>query len=133
LGLVLIVMLGSMGFVAGGHIGGEAMPDIDGDVLEARILMPQGTPLARTEAVARRVEAAMREIDTRLAPRQPGGAALVEAIQVRFNHNPSAREAGPHVATVIVDLLTAERRGATLDELTAPGASRSARSPESKA
>jgi multidrug efflux pump subunit AcrB len=119
LGLVLIVVLGSMGFVAGGHIGGEAMPDIDGDVLEARILMPQGTPLARTEAVARRVEAAVREIDTRLAPRQPGGAALVEAVQVRFNHNPSAREAGPHVATVIVDLLTAERRGVTLDELTA--------------
>nr|MCR2502461.1 hypothetical protein [Salmonella enterica] len=44
---------------------------------------------------------------------------MVEAIQVRFNHNPSAREAGPHVATVIVDLLTAERRQVTLEELTA--------------
>ncbi|MFB6259520.1 MAG: hypothetical protein ABEJ96_05005, partial [Thiohalorhabdaceae bacterium] len=30
--------------LAGGHIGSEAMPAIDGDVLEARILMPQGTP-----------------------------------------------------------------------------------------
>ncbi|MGL6213064.1 efflux RND transporter permease subunit, partial [Billgrantia desiderata] len=45
-------------------------------------------------------------------------APLVEAVQVRFNHNPSARETGPHVATVIVDLLTAERRRVTLDELT---------------
>lgn len=119
LGLVLAVLLGSVGFVAGGHIGSEAMPDIDGDVLEARILMPQGTPLARTEAVARQVESAMRRIDGRLTPKQPGGAALVEAIQVRFNHNPSAGEAGAHVATVIVDLLTAERRRVTLDELTA--------------
>ncbi len=100
-------------------MGSEAMPDIDGDVLEARILMPQGTPLARTEAVAERVEAAIRELDLRYYLDQPGGASLVEAIQVRFNHNPSAREAGPHVATVIVDLLTAERRRVTLDELTA--------------
>jgi multidrug efflux pump subunit AcrB len=118
LGLVMVVLLGSVGFVAGGHIGSEAMPDIDGDVLEARILMPQGTPLARTEAVARQVETAMRRLDEQLTPRQPGGAALVEAIQVRFNHNPSAREAGAHVATVMVDLLTAERRRVTLDTLT---------------
>ncbi|OOF01833.1 acriflavin resistance protein [Salinivibrio sp. MA440] len=119
LGIIFAIMLGSFGFMAGGHVGSEAMPDIDGDVLEARILMPQGTPLARTEAVAERVEAAIRELDLRYYLDQPGGASLVEAIQVRFNHNPSAREAGPHVATVIVDLLTAERRRVTLDELTA--------------
>lgn len=119
LGAVLAIMLGSVGFIAGGHIGSEAMPDIDGDVLEARILMPQGTPLHRTQAVARQVESAMRRLDERYAPEQPAGAALVEAIQVRFNYNPSAREAGPHVATVIVDLLTAERRRVSLDELTA--------------
>ncbi|MGL6251837.1 MAG: efflux RND transporter permease subunit, partial [Billgrantia desiderata] len=118
LGAILALLLGSFGFMAGGHVGSEAMPDIDGDVLEARILMPQGTPLARTEAVAERVEAAMRELDARYSPGQPGGAPLVEAVQVRFNHNPSARETGPHVATVIVDLLTAERRRVTLDELT---------------
>ncbi|WP_300272472.1 efflux RND transporter permease subunit [Halomonas sp.] len=119
LGAVLAVMLGSVGFMAGGHVGSEAMPDIDGDVLEARILMPQGTPLERTEAVAERIETAMRELDERHSPGQPEGAELVEAIQVRFNHNLSAREAGPHVATVSVDLLTAERRTMTLDALTA--------------
>lgn len=118
LGAVLAVMLGSVGFMAGGHVGSEAMPDIDGDVLEARILMPQGTPLERTEAVAERVASAMNELDVRYSPEQPEGAALVEAIQVRFNHNLSAREAGPHVATVSVDLLTAERRTLTLDALT---------------
>lgn len=119
LGAMLLIMLGSAGFIAGGHIGSEAMPDIDGDVLEARILMPQGTPLQRTEAVADQVEAALRRLDQRLSPDQPGRARLVEAIQVRFNHNPSARESGTHVATVMVDLLTAELRTITLDELTA--------------
>ncbi|MBK5929745.1 efflux RND transporter permease subunit [Halochromatium salexigens] len=118
LGLELLVLIGSVGFVAGGHIGSEAMPSIDGDVLEARILMPQGTPLARTEAIAAQVEAAMRQLDAELSPQQPDGAVLVEAIQTRFNHNPSAREAGPHVATVIVDLLAAERRTLSLDTLT---------------
>ena len=111
-------VLGSAGFIAGGHIGSEAMPDIDGDVIEARILMSQGTPLLRTEAVAGQVEAAMRRLDRRLTPEQPGQAPLVEAIQVRFNYNPSAREAGAHVATVMVDLLSAERRTVTLDQLT---------------
>ncbi|MCX4186989.1 efflux RND transporter permease subunit [Methylophaga sp. OBS4] len=119
LGGLLIILLGSAGFMTGGHIGSEAMPDIDGDVLEARILMPQGTPLQRTEAAAAQVEEAMARLDARYAPEQPDGAVLVEAVQVRFNHNPSAREAGPHVATVIVDLLTAERRSVTVDELIA--------------
>ncbi|MBB3190344.1 efflux RND transporter permease subunit [Halomonas cerina] len=119
LGAVLAVMLGSVGLMAGGHVGSEAMPGIDGNVLEARILMPQGTPLARTEAVAERIASAMGELEARYSPEQPEGAALVEAIQVRFNHNLSAREAGPHVATVSVDLLTAERRTLTLDALTA--------------
>jgi len=118
LGAALLLMLGSLGYIAGGHIGSEAMPDMDGDTLEARILMPQGTPLERTEAAVARIEAAMRQLDARHAPQQPGGI-LVEAIQSRFNHNPSAGESGPHVATVIVDLLTAEERRITLDELTA--------------
>jgi multidrug efflux pump subunit AcrB len=117
LGVLLVILLGSAGFMAGGHIGSEAMPDIDGDVLEARILMPQGTPLASTEAAAAHVAAAMRRLDAHYTPMQHDGAALVEAIQVRFNHNPSAHESGAHVATVIVDLLTAERRTITLDEL----------------
>jgi len=118
LALALAILIGSFGFVVGDHIGSEAMPDIEGDVLEARILMSQGTPLHRTEVVAGQVEAAMRRLDARYAPQQPGGV-LLEALQVRFNHNLSAREAGPHVATVMVDLLTAERRRITLEELTA--------------
>ncbi|MGC3872523.1 efflux RND transporter permease subunit [Halomonas sp. GXIMD04776] len=118
LGGVLVLLLGSGGFLAGGHIGSEAMPEIDGDVLEARILMPQGTPLARTETVAAQVVKAMHEIDERLSPEQPDEEPLVRSTQVRFNHNPSAQEAGAHVATVMVDLLTAERRSLSLDELT---------------
>ena len=117
LGGVLLVLLGTAGFMAGGHIGTEAMPDMDGDTLEARLLLPQGTPLARTEAAAAKVEEAIRQLGESLPP-QPDAEPLVQATQVRFNYNPSAREAGAHVATVMVDLLSAERRNITLDELT---------------
>lgn len=115
---VLALMLGSFGYLAGGHIGNEAMPAIDGDVLEARILMPQGTPLARTQTVAFHVESAMRSLDQRLTPEQPKAQPLVRSTQVRFNYNPSAGEQGTHVATVMVDLLTAEQRNISLAQLT---------------
>jgi multidrug efflux pump subunit AcrB len=117
-GLLLVVLMGTAGYMAGGHIAREAIPDIDGDVLEARILMPQGTPLARTEQVVEQVVAAANELDRSLTPRQPGEAALLQSIQVRYAENASAGERGPHVATVIVDLLSAERRATTLDEIT---------------
>lgn len=119
LGLIVLLLLGSAGFIAGGNVRMEAMPDIDGDVLEARILMPQGTPLARTEMVAARTVNAILQLDEALSPEQPGGERLVRATQVRFAHNASAFESGPHVATVIVDLLTAETRSIGLAELTA--------------
>ncbi|HLR16785.1 MAG TPA: efflux RND transporter permease subunit [Alcanivoracaceae bacterium] len=119
LGAVLLILLGTVGFMAGGHVSSEAMPALDGDTLEARILMPQGTPLARTQAVAAQVETAMWRLHEQLTPVQPNEAPFVEAVQVRFNHNLSAQEAGTHVATVMVDLFSAEHRTMTLDELTA--------------
>ncbi|MEC5290401.1 efflux RND transporter permease subunit [Aurantimonas sp. C2-6-R+9] len=118
LAAMLALLLGSVGFIAGGNIRMEAMPDIDGDVLEARILMPQGTPLARTEAVVEQVTAALLSVDEALTPDQPEGAALVRSIRADFNRNLSAGESGPHVATVSADLLTAEIRATSLDDLT---------------
>ena len=117
LGAVLLILLGSFGYLAGGHIGSEAMPDMDGNTLEARLLMPQGTPLAQTEQAAAQVEAAIARLNETLTPEQPDAAPLVRAVQVRFNYNPSAQETGAHVATVMVDLLDAEVRSMTLDQL----------------
>ena len=118
LGAVVLILLGTAGFMAGGHVSTEAMPDLDGDTLEARLLLPQGTPLARTELAAAQIADAMWQLNDVLTPEQPDGSGLVNAIQVRFNYNPSAQEAGAHVATVMVDLLSAEIRTMTLDELT---------------
>jgi multidrug efflux pump subunit AcrB len=110
----LIVTGGLMG---GGYLKREAIPAIDGDVLEARILMPQGTPLARTREVADDVIAALTRTGAAFAPDQPDGAALVKSVQLRFNHNATAGESGPHVATISADLLGAEIRAVTLDQM----------------
>lgn len=118
-GTMLAALIVTVALLRGGYVQREALPDIDGDVLEARILMPQGTPLARTDEVTERVVAALEEVNTRLTPDQPKGAALVQAVQVVFGQNATAGESGPHVATVSADLLGAERRATTLDELIA--------------
>jgi hydrophobic/amphiphilic exporter-1 (mainly G- bacteria), HAE1 family len=117
LGIVGGVMLASVGMVAGGVLGFMAFPDIDGDVVEARVLMPQGTPLARTEAVTGRIVTALGEVNEELTPLQPDGRSLVRHVSVRHGVNADAFESGPHLATVTVDLLGAERRSVTIDEI----------------
>ncbi len=112
-GLLIVLLLGSVGFFAGGNIKMEAMPAMEGDVIEARILMPQGTPLARTEEAVAQVVDALNRINADLE--QPNGQDLIQATQVRYNENYSAGESGPHVATIGVDLLTAELRSTYLD------------------
>lgn len=115
LAMLILILLGSVGYFAGGNIKMEAMPDMEGDVLEARILLPQGTPLSKTEAAVTQVVDALMRINDELE--QPDGLDLVQAIQVRYNENRSAGETGPHVATIGIDLLTAEKRATTLDVL----------------
>jgi len=116
-GVMAFALLGTVGYVAGGHLKFQAFPDIDGDVVEARLLMPQGTPLAATEKAVDRIVDALRRVNGAATASQPGQQPLVENLQVRFARNLDAHETGPHVATVSVDLLDAGTRTMTLDEL----------------
>lgn len=118
LAAMVIGLLGSIGLMAGGHVRMEAMPEIDGDVLEARVLLPQGTPLHQTQAITQRVTDAMLGLSETYSPQQPNGQKLVRNIQTRFNQHASSAEKGAHVATVMADLLTAELRTVDLARLT---------------
>ena len=117
LGLVVMLFLGSISMLAGGVLKVSAFPDLDGDVIDARILLPQGTPLDRTAAVVDEVTDALRRVDAAFAPDQPGGQPLVRNVLVQFGTNADAFEAGPHVATVTADLLPAETRNAAVDDV----------------
>jgi len=109
------ILLAMLGLVAGGTVKFQGFPSIEGDLIEARILLPQGTPLARTEQVVTRVTEALAELDQ--AWPQPQGQSLVNNVRVDFNKNLTAQETGAHVATVSVDLLSTEQRTTTIDEI----------------
>ncbi len=116
-GLVLAALLISVSMVAGGVLKFRAFPDLEGDVMQARILLPQGTPLARTESVVARVRDALDRINEDFRPRQPGGQDLVRNIGIEYGRNTDAFESGPHVATITADLLGSEIRDAPMDEV----------------
>ncbi|HHK73747.1 MAG TPA: efflux RND transporter permease subunit, partial [Rhizobiales bacterium] len=116
-GTAIGLLLFSVSMLAGGVLKFSAFPDMDGDVIEARILLPQGTPLARTEEIVARVKKAAEDTGRSFDPLQPGGQKLIRNIAVIFNQNKDAGENGAHVATVILDLLNAEIRNTTNDEI----------------
>ncbi len=116
-GLVLTVLLASVAMLATGRLKMIPFPDVEGDILEARVLLPQGTPLEYTEKMTNRLVEALKVVNERLTPGQPAGMPLVENITVQFNKNTDSNEVGPHVVTVTADLLSAEERSSSMDEL----------------
>ncbi len=118
LGCVIAVLLISVGLIAGGRLKFKVFPDLEGDQIEARVLLPQGTPLARTEAVAQRLVGALQELDAKHTPDQPRGQHLVKNIAIYFNTNADTNETGPHVVTVSADLLDSKQRTVRIDDVT---------------
>jgi multidrug efflux pump subunit AcrB len=117
LGIVVMLLLLAVAVPAGGQLKFVGFPDLDGDVVEARLLLPQGTPLVRTEQVVARIAAALQQVNAQFKPRQPDGQDLVRNVTVIYGQNPDAFETGPHVARVVADLLSAEIREAPLQDV----------------
>ena len=111
-----MLMLFAIAMPVGGKLKFTGFPDIEGDVLEARILLPQGTPLARTEGVVQHLQEVVWSLDEEFKPAQPDGQNLVQNLTVIFGENPDAYETGPHVARIVVDLLSADERNTTIEE-----------------
>lgn len=117
IGLTLAIFIFSLSMFAGGLLKFEAFPEIEGNIVQLRILMPAGTPLSRTEEVAARAERALARVNEALSVHQSEGAAIIQNSSTQFNFNPDADEQGPHLATVTADLLPAERRVGRIDDL----------------
>ena len=118
-GIAVGVMLIAVSTIAGGWLKFSAFPELDGNVMEARILLPQGTPLKRTEQVVAMITAALEQVNERLTPSQPGGQTLVRKVVTKFNENKTANETGAHVATIVADLLDSETRTSRIDDVMA--------------
>ena len=116
LGLILMAIIVSIMLPASGKLKFVGFPDTEGDIVEARLLLPQGTPLALTESLVVRIESAAQNLNQRLSPEQPDAQNLIRNITIVYGQNPDAFESGPHVARVIVDLLSAEIRNTNMDQ-----------------
>lgn len=114
-GSVIGLFILSLAMVASGKIKFQGFPDLEGNTVVARLLMPQGSPLVRTEAIVTHVLAALKRTNQGFKPEQPNNQDLVQNVYIQYNLNTEAFENGPHVATITVDLLTAEERSGTIE------------------
>ena len=116
LGIVIMLMTFALAMPAAGFLKFVGFPDIEGDIVEARILLPQGTPLARTETVVESLVQSLQPLKQKYDPLQPNAESLIKNVTVIYGQNPDAYESGPHLARIIVDMLSAEVRNASLDD-----------------
>ena len=94
--LAVSILVISIGYVAGGHIGFTFMPRIDSDNVVASLTMPQGTPLARTEQIVQKLENAGEELREELdAKRNPGQVSIIRHMASAVGQQPSAGGRGP--------------------------------------
>lgn len=118
-GLSFAALLVAVSMLAGGVLRFTAFPELDGDVIVARVLLPQGTPLSRTEEIVARLQDGLDKVDSELSPEQPDGAALIRHVSVFYGLNRDAFETGAHVATISVDLLPSAERNTRPDAILA--------------
>lgn len=116
MGCVIALLFLSFALVSGGLLKFKAFPDTEGDVIEVRLLMPPGTPLAKTEQVVEHIVAAATQVNQELSPKQPQ-QQLFEHVTVEFNKNNDAFSSGAHLATIRVNLLTVQGRSTKLEEV----------------
>jgi len=114
IGSVIAVFLFSISMLASGILKFSAFPSIEGDMVQARILMPSGTPLIQTENVVNQLLSALEQTQDKFQKNESD--KLIKAVTVSFNENADALETGPHLATITIDLLTAEQRNTKLQD-----------------
>ncbi len=115
-GGVLALFIISIGMITSGQLKFQPFPSIEGDVIEARLLLTEGTPLKQTEATVDLILKALNEVDDHFSNIQTDNKRLIQNYQVRYNTNADAGVTGSHIATVTVDLLTAAERKGTIKD-----------------
>jgi multidrug efflux pump subunit AcrB len=116
LGLALAMLVFSMGLIATGTVKFKAFPDLEGNTVDARVLLPQGTPLEKTRTVVEHLLEALAKTNAELSAHEP--EPLVRNVQVAFGTHADVPENGTHLATITLDVLNTEIRHTPIAELT---------------
>jgi len=115
LGSVTALFIFSIAMLPSGLLKFSAFPDIDGDVVHARLLMPNGTPFSATQKMMDRIQTALEETSEVLSENE--NSALVKSITITYGENSDYSDEGPNLATLSVDLLSAEARHTSVQQL----------------
>jgi len=117
LGFAGFLILLSIAPIVGGQIKFQSFPNLESDTIEARLTLPQGTPLWRTEERVAQVVKALQTLNEELTPEQPDGATLVKNYTVFYGSNADTDETGAQLATVSASLLRAEARSTNVTQI----------------
>lgn len=117
LALAVALLLSTMAALQAGVVAFQGFPDLEGDTVQARLLLPEGTPRERSEAIAREMVAALERVVARHAADH--SAPLIRGLRLHVGSNPDVGGAGPHLATITADLLGGDARKLGNDALLA--------------
>lgn len=115
IGLTIGTLLASFALVAGGGLKFLPFPKLDGDIAEARIILPPGSTLQQTKLVVANIIESAKIAGEQATNENNESTPLIRDITAQYNFNADAGESGPHVATVRLDLLSAETRNTLID------------------
>ncbi|MEO5343278.1 MAG: efflux RND transporter permease subunit [Gammaproteobacteria bacterium SHHR-1] len=108
LGLILALALASYAMIPAGQLKYQALPVLESDVIQARLLLPQGSDFARTQDLMQRIETGLDAV--RKAFPQADDEPLVRQVSLLYASNPDVSESGAHLATLSADLRPAAER-----------------------
>jgi len=115
-GLAFAMLVFSIGLIATGTVKFKAFPDLEGNTVDARVLMAQGTPLSETEEVMQTLLAALDKTLETLNKNE--SSPLVETVQLSYGEHADVPENGTHLATLSLDLLGTDKRNTSIAEIT---------------
>ena len=114
-GMTVALLFASFALVAGGGLKFLPFPELDGDIAEARIILPPGSTLQQTETVVAKIIHSAKVVGEKATKDNNEETSLIKGITAHYNFNADAGETGPHVATVRLDLLSAEIRSTLIN------------------
>lgn len=115
--VAVAVMLVTLGVVQGGFVKYQVFPSLDGNDLIGIVEMPEGTPLAVTQAAVEQTEAAFRRVAARLEE-DLGQPLIVNAYTVAGESGVGFdRRRGPFRGMVRFEVLEVQERGIPFEDL----------------
>ena len=73
LGGVMALLLIAISLIAGGVVKFVPFPELDGDIAEARIILPPGSSLSQTEQVVDRIVRSAQRLNQEWSEEREGG------------------------------------------------------------